>query len=478
MSDEIRGPLDDGTREFGQLFQRFLEQVVHPSGLSGRPTLTPLGEHVQEFLGVPIAALPVVTHEIAGHRLVDADVALADLAADGGSTPIGVTGGQMREQSALPELLASVHRAPFSPGPVDYVAVPDGPESTRRVMSFGLHLLTFDGAPLVALQRQAQPQRGRQNATLEVLATEEIVADAFIEEFTRRMLALSVLRGQVLSFTANEYGPRAAGAAFLPRPDVAEHDVVLPPGVLESVVRHVVGVGEHREQLRSQGQHLKRGVLLYGPPGTGKTLTVRHLLTRTPGTTAVLLTGSSIRFITEAAELARAMQPAIVVLEDVDLVAGDRSMHQGPQPLLFAVLDALDGLDGDADVAFVLTTNRVEVLEQALADRPGRVDLAVEVPLPDQSARRRLFARYADGLPFSASAVEEAADASEGTTGSFAKELMRRAVLAAAEAGRTVADPDLELALQGLLDDRSRLTRSLLGSPAQTPRGPSAGRPL
>jgi DNA polymerase III delta prime subunit len=464
---------DDEVAEFGRLFQRFLEQIVHPAS-AGTTRLSELGERVQEFVGAPVATLPVVTHEIAGHRLVDADIALADLAAESGSRPIGVTGGQMREQSALPELLASAYSVPFAPGPVDYVSVPDGPDSTRRVMSFGMHLLTFRGAPVVALQRQAQPQRGRPTATLEVLAVDDGIADAFIAEFARRMLALSVLRGQVLSFTASEYGHHAAGAVFLRRPDVAEEDVVLPPGVLETVVRHVVGVGERREELRAQGQHLKRGVLLYGPPGTGKTLTVRHLLSRTPGTTAVLLTGSGIRFITEAAELARVMQPAVVVLEDVDLVASDRMMHQGPQPLLFAMLDALDGLDGDADVAFVLTTNRVDVLEEALADRPGRVDLAVEIPLPDRDARRRLFARYAAGLPFSREAVQTAADRAGGTTGSFAKELVRRAVLAAAEDGRPTRDADLAEALDGLLDDRARLTRSLLGSPGQAAAGDQA----
>ena len=56
--------------------------------------------------------------------------------------------------------------------------------------------------------------------------------------------------------------------------------------------------------------------------------------------------------------MARALQPSIVVLEDCDLIAEDRSFGHGPQPLLFEVLDAMDGLDNDADVAFVLTTNR------------------------------------------------------------------------------------------------------------------------
>ena len=98
---------------------------------------------------------------------------------------------------------------------------------------------------------------------------------------------------------------------------------------------------------------------------------MRYLLSATPGTTAVLLSGGSLRFIHDAAKVARAHQPAIVVLEDCDLVAEDRSFGMGASPLLFEVLDALDGLDSDADVAFVLTTNRVADLEVALAQRPA-----------------------------------------------------------------------------------------------------------
>ena len=80
-----------------------------------------------------------------------------------------------------------------------------------------------------------------------------------------------------------------------------------------------------------------------------------------------------------------------MVLEDVDLIAEHREMHMGPQPLLFTLLDAMDGLTAEADVAFILTTNRADLLEAALSQRPGRVDLAVEIPLPDEAARRALL---------------------------------------------------------------------------------------
>ena len=51
--------------------------------------------------------------------------------------------------------------------------------------------------------------------------------------------------------------------------------------------------------------------------------------------------------------------------------------------MLFDLLDAMDGAAEDADLLFLLTTNRADLLEPALAARPGRVDVAVEIEVPD-----------------------------------------------------------------------------------------------
>ena len=69
-------------------------------------------------------------------------------------------------------------------------------------------------------------------------------------------------------------------------------------------------------------------------------------------------------------------------------------MYPGQHPLLFQLLNEMDGLAEDADVVFVLTTNRADLLEPALAARPGRVDQAVELGLPDAPARRALLELY------------------------------------------------------------------------------------
>ena len=144
----------------------------------------------------------------------------------------------------------------FDIGPIDYVSEADGPNSTRRVISFGVHRLSICGKPVVVLQRSAQPRFGRETASLEILSRDTETSALFIEEFSRLILELSVLRGKVLSFSGDQYQHGSGGVTFLDRPTVAAHSVILPPGVLETVVRRAVGVGEQRQRLIKAGQHL------------------------------------------------------------------------------------------------------------------------------------------------------------------------------------------------------------------------------
>lgn len=438
------------------------------AGSHRRQPGTQLLEALTGHLGVAAENLAVVEEEIPPHRFVDADIVMADLAAlDPGSRLVGIGGGGQRHHQSLSDMVQQSQVFPQFPlAQPDYVNLAVGPEAQRQAVGFGLRLLTYDGGRLGVLQRAADPRSGRQSASLEVVAENIGTGTAFLAEYRRRMDSQSVLKGQVVSLTMGEFGPSSGGVTFHSRPRLEGHEVILPPGLLQKVSDHAVGIAAHRESLKRHGQHLKRGVLLYGPPGTGKTHTVRYLLGQSTDATAILLSGGSLARISEAARMARALQPSIVVLEDCDLIAEDRSFGHGPQPLLFEVLDAMDGLDNDADVAFVLTTNRPDMLERALAQRPGRVDLAVEIPLPALTERIALLRLYGRQANFSDEAVATAAARTAGTTASFARELVRRAVVAAALEDAPVSDVHLAAAAEELMDDAETLTRSLLGSGA------------
>ena len=455
-SDRPRVASDELLGDFHAVLRRVLEEL--PRGGGGDRIVDVLTAHLRtEPHLLAVVSLPVLPH-----RLVDADIAMAELsAADPDARIVGIA-GDARHHMTLGDLVQ--HGLGLPVGQVDYDRMPTGPgkDDQRQDVTSGIRLFRFEGEPVAVRHLGMNPQFGREVGAIEVIASDRAVSDALIARALELMDLRSVIRGQVVTFGSDPYGRGMAGLTFVTRPTLDAESVVLPAGVLDRVAHHVIGMAEQRERLLAHGQHLKRGVLLYGPPGTGKTHTVRYLLSATPGTTAVLLSGGSLQFIHDAAKLARAHQPAIVVLEDCDLVAEDRSFGMGASPLLFEVLDALDGLDADADVAFVLTTNRVENLEIALAQRPGRVDLAAEIPLPDGDGRRALLHLYGGHL-FGTEAISAAAARAEGTTASFTKELVRRAVLAAAIADEPPSDDHLGAALDELLSDAHSLTRSLLG---------------
>ncbi len=471
--------VDTTLRDFRRLIDRLLQGMPDDGG---GPRLLDL---LEDHLGVPPDGLAVTSEEVPQHRLVDADIAMTQIAGrDPEHRLLGLGGGDMRHHLTLGDHLQHARMGRGGAvAQVDYdqKATGPGPDDHRNVVSLGLWLFRYRGHPVVVRQQSAKPQGMRPTGSLDVLAVDRADAEALVNEVRALMDEHSVFRGQVVTFSRDPYGNGLAGVTFLGRPELAADDVVLPEGLLARISLHVLGIAQHRDALRAHGQHLKRGVLLYGPPGTGKTHTMRYLLSASRGTTAVLLSGGSLEFIHDAAKVARAHQPAIVVLEDCDLIASDRSFGPQAKPLLFEVLDALDGLDNDADVVFLMTTNRVEDLERALTQRPGRVDLAAEIPLPDEAGRRGLLRLYAGGL-FSDVGLDAAAAGSEGTTASFAKELVRRAVLVAARrgAGDAPTDADLADALEGLQSDAESLTRSLLGTArgdAAEPMGPGPWGP-
>src|SRR5690348_10197562 len=363
-------------------------------------------------------------------------------------------------------------------GSASYGTAATGPEENTEVVTLGLVAAAAPAGAPVVIGIRDESRFGPPFCTLEVLATDREAATTARDEIERLIRAHDVFRGQVLSFTESEHHGNDL-VTFLPRPAVTASDVVLPDGMLEHIERHIIGVADWSAELLGAGQHLKRGLLLHGPPGTGKTHTVRYLTSHLAHLTVILLTGRSIRFIDQAAALARRLQPSMVVLEDVDLVATDRDYTPGGNPLLFSLLDAMDGIGADADVTFVLTTNRADILENALADRPGRVDLAVEIPRPDAHCRQRLLHLYAKDLAIDADLGHVVAG-TEGVTASFIKELIRRTVLTSLRAGErppVLRDAHFTEVLAEMTGERQALTRTLLGVGAGQDEPPASPGP-
>jgi hypothetical protein len=88
------------------------------------------------------------------------------------------------------------------------------------------------------------------------------------------------------------------------------------------------------------------------------------------------------------------------------------------------------------------------------------------ISLPDEAARARLVRLYAQDVPLDEATEQDLVVRTDGLTGAFIKELMRQAGLRAALDDRPPTSDDATAALIELLEERSTLTRRLLGQGA------------
>jgi cell division protease FtsH len=451
--------------EFAWNFVRFM-QAVHE--LAEGPDSVWLAR-VREHLSVEPRELPVTA---AGFRMADRPNLQLALDAVLEDPELVGTGGE-----GIDPLLSGMRMGPRArTSPVQWADVEIGDGAVMRCIAGALVLTTFEGKPVAFTighgGEHPHPHFGgnQPEVRIEGISPDEGAVSRLLAAIRAAMLEHNIFRGRVISLSAT------GAVRFESTPEVARERVILPDGVLERLEQHALGISAHAPRLREAGRHLKRGILLHGPPGTGKTLTVNYLLTATRGRTTVLLTGGGLAQVESAFGIARDLAPATVVLEDVDLVAAER-FTRGSGGVLFELLNELEGLDDDADLLVVLTTNRPDVIEPALAARPGRVDLALEAPLPDAGGRERLLRLYAGEIAVADGALQQLVAMTEGVTGAFIKELMRQATLRAATEDRAAEADDVQAIAAELLDERAALTRRLLGHGAGG-EGSGLGEPL
>jgi hypothetical protein len=474
---------DEAAREFGVAFRRFLDWIHGPESIEANE----VSALVRDYLGPEGGQHSVVTRELPPFEHVNLQTALDAWSVRAGRTAQvrGIALPPHYGGVSLQQLVAGEGLPPLRLTAPALTDLPNGPWSTLGCLRLAL-LLVADQHGRYAVMIQA-PNEHHEALEIEIAGLPVDLAQRLLAELDQLRGELNVYRGHLLDVSLNPMG--GVVLTFAGPSGLGRDDVVLPPAVLARVERHALGVASHRAALLAAGQHLKRGLLLYGPPGTGKTHTMRYLLGQMSDYTRLVLTGRSLVAVGAVTDLARALQPAVVVLEDVDLVAEERSMGPASSPVLFDLLDAMDGAAPDADLLFLLTTNRADLLEPALAARPGRVDVAVEIALPDAPARERLLRLYGQGVPLALTQddVKHAVERTDGTTASFLKELIRRSVLESLHddpALTAVTGAQLARALDDLLDAAQAVTRTLHGvgvDPADLPvggalsRGPGGG---
>jgi ATP-dependent Clp protease adapter protein ClpS len=430
------------------------------------------------FAGTPRDQLVATSRQFPGHMGADVQLAVDRLFSASPIRFFGIYEQHRYETLTIAGLTRSDRNAPAI-APAQYHEVDVGEGAPVKCLNNGLWLCQTEGLRY-AVVLSSHREYGHESGTrIEIAVPTGADGAEFVQrsfsELESAVNAARSYRGKILSLDADgDYRGRSRGIMVHKLPSVRREDVILPEATLKLLDRNVLNFVGSRPHLRRLGQSTRKGILLYGPPGTGKTHTIRYLASNLPGHTTLIITAAQVELLAHYMNLARLLQPAMVVIEDVDLIARSRD-DMGPceESLLNALLNEMDGLKQDADILFILTTNRPEELETALASRPGRIDQAIEVPLPDEIGRNKLVQLYGRGLPLGDAVVDEAAQRTKGVSAAFIKELMRRIAQAsiARDGGTSVEAGDIGEALDDMLFAGGKLNVKLLGGAQEMASG-------
>jgi hypothetical protein len=356
--------------------------------------------------------------------------------------------------------------------PPQFEEIDIGEDRPVQCLKNGLWLLERDGKRFAVLLSPAM-LHGQLTGVQFQVATSNDAAGAKITEGFFKSLEAEVndcrsYRGKILSLEMeHSYNGQSTGIKVHKLRPVERDQIILPEKTLALLERNVIQFVQRRQRLAAFGQSTRKGLLFYGPPGTGKSHTIHYLAGALKGHTMLLITAEQIGLLGEYMALARLLQPSVVVIEDVDLIARDRMRMNSPceEALLNKLLNEMDGLKESADILFILTTNRPEMLEAALASRPGRVDQAIEFPKPDEVGREKLVRLYGRGSEFSEEILQSIVAKTENVSAAFIKELMRRSVQFQLErdGSGALAASDVENALDEMLFSGGSLNVKLLG---------------
>jgi len=403
---------------------------------------------------------------------VDTQSALDKLLDGPGVKLYGVHRQYSHETLTFANLMQNVHD-PAVISPLQYEEVDIGDTLPARCLRQGLWLASSGKTAYAVLMSAAQSYGRTTGGHLEIAVPPGEVGSSLSRRIFEELEALvkktASYRGKVISLEQpDRYSGQTGTLRVHKLRGVRREEVILPAKTLQLLDRNVRDFIRHREYLQRLGMPIKKGLLFYGPPGTGKTHTIHYLASQLPDHTTLLVTAEQVALLDHYFQLARFLQPAMIVVEDVDLIARRREEMYGPcdESLLNKLLNEMDGLREDAAVLFVLTTNRPEQLEAALASRPGRVDQAIEFPLPDEQGRRQLVRLYACGLPLSDEVVESLVKKTKGASAAFIKELMRRAAQFNLQDGKdgSLTANEVDSALEEMLFAGGSFNAKLLGA--------------
>ena len=300
----------------------------------------------------------------------------------------------------------------------------------------------------VELRKMAEKTHGFVGADVEALAKEaamlairEILPKIDLDKpIPNEVLSSIQIKMENFEYALNGIEPSALREVLITQPTETWDDV----GGLEDAKLQLREIIEWPLKYPELYKHLDsrppNGILLYGPPGCGKTLIAKALAheseinfisVKGPEFLSKWV-GESEKAVRETFRKARSASPCIIFFDEIDAIAGMRgrsASSQVTEQVVSQLLTEMDGLEGLKDVILLAATNRPDMLDPAML-RSGRFGRHVEIPMPDQESREKIYKIHLENKPLDSEIdIIKMAEDLEGYSGADIQAICEEAIL-------------------------------------------------
>lgn len=290
----------------------------------------------------------------------------------------------------------------------------------------------FVGADLATFCKEAAMTTLRNSRSDINIEKDEIDAD---------VLAGLTVSNDAMKKALNEVEPSAMREYFVEVPDVTWDDVGGLDNLKDQLQEMVEWPMKYDHMFDDMSIDAPSGILLHGPPGTGKTLLAKaaanemdanFISVKGPEILSKWV-GDSEESVRKIFDKARENSPAVIFFDEIDAIGGERGANAGGSGVgdrvVTQLLTELDGVEGLENVTVVAATNRPDQLDSALT-RPGRFERDVYVPLPDETARRKIFDVHLEDKRLSDSIdIDSLVNDTDGYVGADIESICREAAM-------------------------------------------------
>jgi transitional endoplasmic reticulum ATPase len=304
---------------------------------------------------------------------------------------------------------------------------------------FSKKTLGYTGADLEVLCKEAALRAVKPfYKELVNFGEEEDSEDGKMDLRKQELLAQVVVTKEHFSYAMKIVEPSAMREVLIKKPNVKWTDI----GGLEDVkdkLQELVELPLLRPDLYEQaGIKPSKGILLTGPPGTGKTLLAKAVATEANANFISIKgpeliskwVGESEKHVREIFKKARQVSPSIIFFDEFDSISKSRGSSCGSdasEKIVNQLLTELDGVEELEKVMIIAATNRVDLIDAALL-RPGRIDAIVNLEIPNEDGRGKIFEVHTRKMPLAKEIeISDYVKKSEGFTGADIEAVCRNA---------------------------------------------------